>query len=101
MKNLIDIKQDFENYFNTDYASDIDDSIKNTEIRNELIDFIFSQKSIHNKTALEAIRFLIENTGCQEDLAIYQKIRPDLLNAGIISKDVLTELEKLMPTNRW
>lgn len=100
MKTLLDIKQDFEKYFNTDYPSDADDSVRNAEIRNDLKQFILS-KSNTKSSVLEAIHFLIDNTGCQEDFSIYQEIRLDLLSAGVISKNILDEMEKLMPIKRW
>ncbi len=89
------VKQLLEKYYEKDFESEIEDSIKNTLIKKKLLQIILDchsddidklVKTEEREYILnEALHIFQENTGCAEDLQLLQEAMNQLVSKSIIS----------------
>jgi hypothetical protein len=95
------IKRDFSIYYNTDYADGNEDSSANRSVRQTLEDHILHcGEGGDSEGFVEGLLFLLENIGCQEDLAMYLDFKERLNALLLINENDLKRLEESMPVNR-
>lgn len=94
----------FDDYFETDFADEHEDTAANARLRSRLRDFVIDALVAGEASLAEqAIVFLLENTGCREDMEIYRDIRTTWLNSNLISEGTLLAIERVTdkPIDRW
>jgi hypothetical protein len=94
----------FDDYFETDFDNEHEDTAANARLRSRLRDFVIDALVAGEATLAEqAIVFLLENTGCREDMEIYRDIRTTWLNSNLISESTLQTIERVTgkPIDRW
>lgn len=98
------IRLSFQDYWEMDFQNEAAGTDASVHIRYLLRDFVLeAMASGEAGLARQAIAFLLENTGCGEDLEIYDDIRVAWLSSGLISESELQALEgeSSMPAKRW
>ena len=71
---ILELEKKFSVYYATDFESEQSDTIANASLRREALElFKQAQDSGDNELAEEIIDLLAENTGCQEDLELFEK----------------------------
>lgn len=94
----------FDDHFESASDNEHESTAANVRLRNRVRDFVIDALLAGEaKLAEQAIVFLLENTGCIEDLQIYYDIRATWLNSSLLSEDTLRSIERVTnkPVDRW
>lgn len=96
------IKQELDQYFDTNYSSDLAEESENTRIKGEIERLIVDAHKQADRRVLEdALELLAENTGCAQDYMLFQNIARNLIAQKILTNDELKKLLAGSPVARW
>ena len=99
---ILELKKKFDSYYTTDFESEQSDTIANASLRREALDlFKKAKENGDNKLAEEIIDLLAENTGCQEDLELFEKLTRPLMEQGLLSNDQHKRVVNSKGVSRW
>ncbi len=108
---LNNIQSRLDTYYETDLSSEEEDFKINFAIKNDLCNFIIQASNELEKGLIDdseynffvnsALNVLANNTGCKEDLIIYDKIISRLVRGGHLSKDAFKGVLKESAVSRW
>jgi len=108
---LNNIQSRLDKYYETDFSSEEEDSKINFAIKDELCNFIIQasnelgkgliDKSEYNYFVNSALKVLANNTGCKEDLIIYDKIISRLVRGEHLFIDAFKDVLKESAVSRW
>ena len=96
------LKSDFEVYFSSEFSSDEEDSLENTKLRENAVRIITNAlKSGNTELAEQVLNTLSENTGCVEDLSIFEELIKPLVITGLITDAQVSLVINAKAIARW
>ena len=96
------IQNEMEKYYEANNVSKVEDHKNNFLIRMKIKELVIEElKNASIDNAKQAILYLLENTGCAEDLQIYLHFIKKFLKETPVLDSFLNEAEKISPVNRW
>ncbi|WP_409307526.1 hypothetical protein [Pectobacterium sp. B1J-3] len=99
---LIYLSDELSSSYDKPTFSDEDNYIENKRIKSKIIDFILDAHSCGEILFVEnALKLLLNNTGCQEDFEILEEILRPVIEKDIIDKELLNKYLKESPLSRW
>ena len=95
-------------YYKKSYINEEDSYYENLNIKNSIKNLIIKiyydiklSENKKNERINETLKLLAENTGCDEDCKIAEKILKDLSNKGIIKQKSIEYYYEHENTGRW
>ena len=96
------LKSDFKIYYSSEYASDKEDTLENTRVRKSAVRIITNAlKSGNTELAEQVLYTLSENTGCAEDLSIFEELIKPLVASGLITDAQINVVINAKALARW
>jgi len=95
------LREAFEEYYSTDY-SEKEDSLENLRIRKLAVENLaIALKKRDAEVAEEVLMLLSENTGCAEDLSIFEELIEPLVEAQAITQEQIELVINAKAVARW
>ncbi len=99
---LITLERKLNESYERDFDSDEEEYNENKKIKTELADFIIKSHQYGELDLVEAaVKFLFDNTGCQEDYEILEQVIQPLLKLNILNQDLIKMYLSCSPLARW
>ena len=100
-RELEDLRKTFEEYYSTEYSEE-DDTLENTKIRKRAVEIIaVALKKKDVEYAEQVLNLLSENTGCAEDLIIFEELIKPLAEAHEITQEQIDVVLNAKAITRW
>jgi hypothetical protein len=103
MKNTLDhIATSFREYYETEFNSEAEDSNFNRKIRIEAISALKKALEDDNtELAVSILNLISENTGCEEDLSLFNELTSPLESVGLLTESQVNIVTKSKGLKRW
>lgn len=100
-RELEDLRKTFEEYYSTEYSEE-DDTLENTKIRKRAVEILtIALKKKDAEYAEQVLNLLSENTGCAEDLIIFEELIKPLAEAHEITQEQIDVVLNAKAIARW
>ena len=100
-RELEDLRKAFEEYYSTEYSEE-DDALENTKIRIRAVEILtIALKKKDVEYAEQVLNLLSENTGCAEDLIIFEELIKPLAEAREITQEQIDVVLNAKAIVRW
>ena len=100
-RELEDLRKTFEEYYSTEYSEE-DGTLENTKIRKRAVEIIaVALKKKDVEYAEQVLNLLSENTGCAEDLIIFEELIKPLAEAHEITQEQIDVVLNAKAITRW
>ncbi len=100
-KEIKDLKKAFEVYYSTEYSEE-DDIFENKKIRKRAVEILtIALKKKDGGYAEQVLNLLSENTGCAEDLIIFEKLIAPLAETQAITQEQIDIVLNAKTISRW
>lgn len=96
------LKDDFKNYYSSEYTTDEEDTLENTRLRENAVSILANALNSGNaELAEQVLCTLSENTGSSEDLAIFEELIKPLIASGLITNAQVDIVVNAKAVTRW
>lgn len=102
LQRLDQLRLDLDQYYETTFENDIDDTRENGRLKSRIRDLIIDAHTAgHPEVVRLALDLLSHSTGCAEDYEIFVHIAEDLIAKKIVDQDELDKYLAKSAVNRW
>ena len=100
-KEIEDLRIAFEEYYSTEYSEE-DDTFENKEIRKRAVEILtIALRKNDGEDAELVLNLLSKNTGCSEDLIIFEELIAPLVEAKAITQEQIDLVLNAKALARW
>jgi len=100
-KEIEDLRIAFEEYYSTEYSEE-DDTFENKEIRKRAVEILtIALRKNDGEDAELVLNLLSKNTGCSEDLIIFEELIAPLVEAQAITQEQIDLVLNAKALARW